>query len=145
MDIVELIKTAKIGSERKAAQIDSCAPFAAALYDVLIENGLDVSLVTACHRAVTVDRTWYHLVVEHDGTYYDSLGEFSTEMVRKRLKIHPKIEWDLTYRPEPREDCYDEDDFADLHDFFVDAFRAAAKRLNSAPAPALADTTKMRV
>lgn len=134
MDILELIKSAKIGRERKDAQIDTCAPFAAALYDVLAENGFDVNLFVAGYRGVSADNTWYHLVVEHDGTYYDSLGEFSTDIMRKRLKIHPRTQYELTFKPEPRPGCYEEEDFELLYDFLADEFRKAARKLKSASA-----------
>ncbi len=38
LDIKELIRSAKIGRERKDAQIETCSVFAAALHDVLAEN-----------------------------------------------------------------------------------------------------------
>lgn len=130
MDIVELIKTAKIGRERKDAQVDSCSAFAAALYDVLEENGFSPSLVNASHRGVTIERTWHHLVVEVDGAMYDSLGEFSTEIMRARSKIHPKVSYEIKYAPEIRDDCYDEDDFGGVYEFLVKEFRKTAKKLN---------------
>jgi hypothetical protein len=129
MDIVELIKTAKIGRERKDAQVDTCAAFGAALYDVLAENGFSPSLVTACYRGVSVDRTWYHQVVEVEGKMYDSLGEFSTDIVRARLKIHPKVDYQLAYTPERREGCYDDDDFQLVYEFLLKELRKAAKKL----------------
>lgn len=132
MDIPELIRTAKLGRERKDAQVETCAPFAAALHDVLIENGLDVTLSVACHKGATHHHTWYHLVVEHEGTYYDSLGEFSSEIIRKRLKIHPSVDFHLTFQSETRPGCYEEEDYDVLFDFFVEAFRkAAAKQPNA--------------
>lgn len=139
MDIIELIKTAKIGRERKDAQVDSCAAFAAALYDVLVENGFLPSLVTASYRGVTVERTWYHAVVEVDGKMYDSLGEFSTQIMRDRLKIHKSTSYELKYEPDRREGCYDEDDFQGVYDFLVKEFRKTAKKLKALDeeAPAL--------
>jgi hypothetical protein len=139
MDIVELIKTAKIGRERKDAQVDTCSVFAAALYDVLEENGFSPSMVNASHRGVTIEMTWHHLVVEVEGTMYDSLGEFSTDIMRTRSKIHPTVSYELKYSPEIRDDCF-EDDFADLYDFLVKEIRKAAKKLTKAQAaaPALA-------
>ncbi|MCS4088577.1 hypothetical protein [Rhizobium sp. BK176] len=130
MDIAELIKSAKIGRERKDAQIDSCSAFAAALYDVLEENGYSPSLVNASYRGATIERTWHHLVVEVDGTMYDSLGEFSTEIMRARSKIHPTVSYELKYSPEIRDDCYDEDDFGGVYEFLVKEFRKTAKKLN---------------
>ncbi|MCZ7861428.1 hypothetical protein O9X98_08460 [Agrobacterium salinitolerans] len=137
MNIIELIKTAKIGRERKEAQIETCAPFAAALYDVLFENGFDVNLFVAGYRGATVDSTWYHLVVEHDGVYYDSLGEFSTEIMRTRLKVRPSTQWELTFTPEPRPGCYEEEDYEMLYDFLLDEFRKAARKLKATPASTL--------
>jgi hypothetical protein len=131
MDIIELIKTAKIGRERKDAQVDSCAAFAAALYDVLAENGFSPSMVTACYRGATVETTWYHAVVEVEGKMYDSLGEFSTEIMRDRLKIRKSTPYELKYEPEPREDCYDELDYQGVYDFLVKEFRKTAKKLKA--------------
>nr|WP_250808173.1 hypothetical protein [Neorhizobium tomejilense] len=129
MDIVELIKTAKIGRERKEAQIDTCAPFAAALYDVLLENGFSPSLVTVGYRAGGLRNTWYHSVVKCDDVMYDSLGEFSTEIIRARLRIHPSVMYELTFTPDYREGCYDEEDYSVLYEFLVDELRKSAKRL----------------
>lgn len=131
MDIIELIKTAKIGRERREAQVDTCGPFAAALYDVLVENGFDVNLFVAGYRGASSDSAWYHLVVEHGGTYYDSLGEFSAAIIRKRLKIHPRSDYELTFKPESRPGCYEEDDFELLYDFLVGEFRKAARKLKA--------------
>lgn len=131
MDIVELIKKAKIGSERKDAQVDSCSAFAAALYDVLAENGFSPSMVTACYRGATIETTWYHAVVEVNGKMYDSLGEFSTEIVRNRLKVHKSSDFDLRYEPEPRADCYDEFDYQGVYDFLIEQFRKTAKKLKA--------------
>jgi hypothetical protein len=138
MDIVGLIKTAKIGRERKDAQVDSCSAFAAALYDVLEENGFSPSLVTACYRGATVETTWYHLVVEVEGKMYDSLGEFSTEIMRDRLKVHPKVRYELKYTLEIRDDCYDEDDFGGVYEFLVKEFRKTAKKLSGTQVSATA-------
>lgn len=137
VDIADLIGTAKIGSERRAAQSDSCAPFAAALYDVLAELGLEPKLAVACHRGHTVDGTWYHQVVELAGRYYDSLGEFSLDILRKRLKIHPKAEFDLTFQPEPRAGCFEEEDYEVLHGFLVKELRKAAAKQSRTKALAL--------
>jgi hypothetical protein len=131
MDIIELIKTAKIGRERKDAQVDSCAAFAAALYDVLAENGFAPSMVTACYRGVSVDSTWYHQVVKVDGKMYDSLGEFSTRIMRDRLKVRQSTAYELEYQPDRREGCYDEDDFQGVYDFLAKEFRKTAKKLKT--------------
>lgn len=131
MDIAELIKTAAIGSERRHAQNDTCAPFAAALHDVLVENGLTPKLVVAGHLSFSSRNTWYHQVVEQDGVFYDSLGEFSTEIIRKRLKIHPSVKFELEFKPDQRDGCYDEEDYAELYMFLVKAFRKAALKLHA--------------
>lgn len=46
MNIDAIIKAAKLGRERKDAQVDTCAVFAAALYDVLSAKGLQCQMVT---------------------------------------------------------------------------------------------------
>lgn len=57
MDIEALLKTAIIGRERKDAQIETCAPFAAALYDVLAENGFEVGLAVVGRIGSTHNQT----------------------------------------------------------------------------------------
>ena len=135
MDILELIKTTKIGSERKAAQTETCAPFAAALHDVLAENGVETNLMVASRKGYRSDRTWYHLVVEQGGRYYDSMGEFGSEILRKRLKIHPTVQFELEFMPESRDGCYEEADYDVLHEFLLRAFRRAAAKLNVVKTP----------
>ena len=133
MDIVELIKTAKIGRERRDAQVDTCAPFAAALYDVLMENGFEPSLVCVGYRGASVERSWYHSVVSVDGVMYDSLGEFSADIHRARIKVKDPANYVLTFEPDGRFGCYDEDDYDVLYEFLVTEFRKAAKRLTPVP------------
>lgn len=130
MDIVSLIKNAKLGGERKAAQVDSCAPFAAALFDVLKENGLDASLSVASHRAIVAQNSWYHGIVEYDGSFYDSLGEFSPDIMRKRLKIHPSVDYQIAIKADRREGFY-EDEEEEMYAFFLKALRKSAKALPS--------------
>lgn len=130
MDIVELIMSAKIGRERKDAQVDTCAPFAAALYDVLLENGFDAELVSVGYKGVTVEHSWYHAVVSVDGTMYDSLGEFSEDILKARMKIKPTVEYKLSFALDSRDGCYDEDDYQVLYDFLVDQLRKAARKLS---------------
>lgn len=139
MDILELIRTAKIGLERKAAQTETCAPFAAALYDALAENGVKATLAVACRKGYRSDRTWYHLVVAHGGRYYDSLGEFSSEILRKRLKIHPSVQFELEFKREPRDGCYEEADHDALHSFLLHAFRRAVNKMNALQVPLRVD------
>ncbi len=115
MNIDTIIKEAKLGSARKDAQVDTCAVFAAALYDVLSAQGI------ACQMVVVVKAglgAWAHSVVEVAGRYYDSMGEFSTDIYRARARIHPKVELDIRYSPDSRHDCY-ESDFDEMHTFYV--------------------------
>lgn len=130
MDIVELIMSAKIGRERKDAQVDTCAPFAAALYDVLLENGFDAELVSVGYKGATVEHSWYHAVVSVDGTMYDSLGEFSEDILKARMKIKPTVEYKLSFAPDIRDGCYDEDDYQVLYDFLVAQLRKSARKLS---------------
>lgn len=46
MDVDLIIKAAKLGRERKDAQVDTCTVFAAALYDVLSSQGVQCKMVT---------------------------------------------------------------------------------------------------
>jgi hypothetical protein len=112
-----------------------------ALYDVLAENGVSPTIISACQRGATVDTTWYHQVVEVDGKMYDSLGEFSTEIIRDRLKVHKSSNFELKYKSERREGCYEEEDFQGVYDFLLKEFRKTATKLVAleevAPAPSM--------
>lgn len=88
-------------------------------------------MIAACYRGATVDSTWYHQVVEVDGKMYDSLGDFSTEIIRDRLKVHKASKFELKYQPESRDGCYDEDDFQGVYDFLVKEIRKTANKLTA--------------
>lgn len=115
MDIDAIINAAKLGRARKDAQIGTCAVFAAALYDVLSTQGVPCRMVTAVKKG---GRAWAHAVVEVAGRYYDSMGEFSTVIYRKRAKIHPTVVLNIDYQPDCREDCYEEE-FDEMYAFYV--------------------------
>lgn len=115
MDISTIIQAAKLGRSRKDAQEDTCAVFAAALYDVLLAQGVSCRMVTAVPKGVGA---WAHAVVEVAGHYYDSMGEFSTSIYRTRAKIHPKVTLDISYQSDCRSECY-EPEFDELHAFYV--------------------------
>lgn len=115
MDIGAIIRGAKLGRERKDAQIDTCTVFAAALFDVLAQHGIECRMVTAVNKS---GRAWAHSVVEVDGTYYDSLGEFSDAIYHTRAKLHQTVSVNIEYREDFREDCY-ESEFDELYAFFV--------------------------
>lgn len=115
MDIEAIIKAAKLGRTRKDAQEDTCAVFAAALYDVLSTQGITCQMVAAVKKGIG---SWAHAVVEVGGRYYDSMGEFSTDIYRSRSRIHPKVTVDIAYQPDRREDCY-ESELDELHAFYV--------------------------
>jgi hypothetical protein len=133
LDISRLILEAKIGRERKAAQEDTCGSFAAALYDVLLENGVRASVKTASfHFGQSSQADWYHAVVEVDGRLFDSMGEFSNDAVRARLKIHPKVETRIAIKPDDRDSCYDEELHV-LHEFLVKELRKAIRRIEAVP------------
>ena len=115
VNINAIILAAKLGRARKDAQEDTCAVFAAALYDVLAEHGV------ACQMAVAETQglgAWAHSVVDVAGRYYDSMGEFSTDIYRVRARIHPKAGLAIQYRPDSRHDCY-EPEFDEMHSFYV--------------------------
>lgn len=132
LDVAALIKTAKLGRARKDAQVDTCTVFAAALHDVLLERDIAARLFTAS-PAQNCLGLWAHALVEVDGRYFDSLGEFSTEIHRARAKIHPKVECVLVYRPDHRDECF-EPEFDDLHAFYVEKLQQAASQLSMAMA-----------
>lgn len=125
MDIHALILAAKLGGTRKDAQVDTCAVFAAALFDVLEAEGLSCKMVTATpiHGA-----RWAHALVEVAGRYYDSKGEFSASIYRARAKIHPSVNFDIQYHPDHRSECY-EPEFDELHAFYVKMLKKALPRV----------------
>lgn len=128
MDLATIIQTAKLGRTRKDAQEDTCAVFAAALYDVLCAHGVSCRMVTARKEGFG---GWAHAVVEVDGRHYDSMGEFSVDIYRARARIHPKVTMDIVYKPYFREECY-EPEFDELHAFYV-------KKLGKAMAAAVCE------
>ncbi|WP_432263338.1 hypothetical protein [Cupriavidus sp. TMH.W2] len=121
MDINAIIQAAKLGRTRNDAQEDTCAVFAAALYDVLSAHGIPCQMVTAVKRE---GHAWAHLIVEIAGRYYDSMGEFSTSIYRARARIHPTVSLDIAYQPDVRSDCY-ESEFDELHAFYVNMLNKA--------------------
>jgi hypothetical protein len=121
VNINKIIQEAKLGAARKDAQVDACAPFAAALYDVLSEHGI------ACQMAVAIKDdpcAWTHSMVNVADRYYDSMGEFSTDIYRNRAKIHPKVELNISYLADSRHDCY-EPEFDDMYAFYVKVLNKA--------------------
>lgn len=124
MNIEELIKSAKIGRARKDAQVDTCAVFAAALYDLLSAD-MACKMVTVVNRGVL---PWAHSVVEVDGRYYDSLGEFSTPIYRVRAKIHPSVTLSLRYQADSREECY-EPEFVEMYAFYLKELTKSYRRM----------------
>jgi hypothetical protein len=50
MDISVAIKAAKLGRYRKESQVDTCTVFAAALYDLLREQGIPCQMATAVNK-----------------------------------------------------------------------------------------------
>lgn len=130
MNIDAIIKAAKLGRERKDAQVDTCAVFAAALYDVLSGQGIQCRMVTVVPDGLS---KWAHAVVEVAGRYYDSMGEFSADIYRDRARIHPSVQFSLTYQTDSRCDCY-EPEFDELHAFFMKALNKSL----CGPAAALA-------
>lgn len=127
MDIESLIKTAKLGRERKDAQTGTCVVFAAALFDVLAAQGIQCQMVTIVPINLN---PWAHAVVEVDGRYFDSMGEFSVDIYRTRAKIHPGISVEFKYVPDVRPDCY-EPEFDELHAFFLKELNKALCRLSA--------------
>lgn len=115
IDINAVIQVAKLGRSRRDAQADTCAVFAAALYDVLSGNGIPCRVFSVVKSG---GNSWAHAVVKIGGRYYDSLGEFSTSIYRNRAKIHPTVSTNITYKPYLRRDCY-EPEFDKLHAFYV--------------------------
>lgn len=116
-DLSEVIKAAKLGAERKDAQVDACSVFAAALYDVLKARHIPCRMFTAA--PIGFGRSgWYHSVVKVGSTYYDSMGVFSEAIYRARARIHPKVTFLIGYRKDSRADCY-ESEFEKMHEFFV--------------------------
>jgi hypothetical protein len=122
-NLAAAIAAAKIGRTRKDAQEDTCAVFAAALYDVLKARGIACRMYVAAPEARSM-MMWYHSVVRAGGDYYDSMGVFSAEIYRARAKIHPIVKMPINFRPDRRADCF-EDEFTDLHRFYSEALGKA--------------------
>jgi hypothetical protein len=61
-DLSSAIMAAKLGRARKDAQEDTCAVFAAALYDVLQERGVPCEMATA-FPVGDIFNKWYHAVL----------------------------------------------------------------------------------
>jgi len=130
MTLSEIIMAAKIGRYRKDAQIDTCDVFAAALYDALKARDIPCSVYTvAFTRAFSRMPEWYHGVVKVAGKYYDSLGEFSCDIIRTRNRIHPKVTFDLSFTKDIRDGFFN-DEYADLHEHYL---KFLAKAMNAAP------------
>ncbi len=130
MDIDAIIKAAKLGRERKDAQVDTCAVFAAALYDVLLAQGLQCQMVTVVPNGLS---KWAHAVVGVAGRYYDSMGEFSADIYRARARIHSTVKFEFDYRADSRCECY-ESEFDALHAFFMKALDKAMRGMGEKPA-----------
>lgn len=124
MDIEAVITTAKLGRTRKEAQVDTCTVFAAALYD-LLSGQMQCRMVTAVNQGVL---RWAHAVVEVDGRYYDSMGEFSVPIYRARAKIHPTVNLNITFLADSRDECY-EPEFNELYAFYLHTLSKAARSL----------------
>lgn len=122
-----LIKEAKLGRARKEAQEDTCAEFAAALYDTLKELEIKCSLYVVTISGY-IGYPAYHTVVKVQGTYYDSLGVFSEKELRIRLKTHPSVTLTLEYRREPRAGVF-EDDMIEMYRFYRKQLTKAAATL----------------
>jgi len=122
MGINEIIQSATLGASRKDAQVDCCAVFAAALYDVLSEHGFACQMVSATERW----EGWAHALVKVDGRFYDSLGEFSTAIYQARRKIHKSVTLKIEYRKDVRSNCY-EPEFDEMHRFYVKALEKAIR------------------
>ncbi len=129
MDISAVIQNAKLGRGRKEAQVDTCSVFAAALYDVLTAQGLRCKMVTATKKE---GNAWAHSVVEVEGRYYDSMGEFSTDIYRARAKIHPSVVLNIKYLDDIRNGCY-EQEFDEYHAFYVKMLEKALRVETSDP------------
>jgi hypothetical protein len=121
--IVDIILAAKLGRTRKDAQVDTCAVFAAALYDVLSSQNIPCKLFSAENNGLG---KWAHAAVKVGNRYYDSMGEFSASIYRARAKVHPKVTLDITYKPDRRTNCY-EPEFDELHAFYVKMLNNAIK------------------
>jgi hypothetical protein len=121
-DIEGIIKAAKLGRSRREAQEDTCTVFAAALHDVLAFQGIDCQMATAEKQDL---HGWAHSVVQVGQRYYDSMGEFSTDIYRARSKIHPKVTLDIRFKRDARADCY-ESEFEEMYDFYLKMLSKAA-------------------
>jgi len=127
MAISQLIQDAKLGSSRKDAQIDTCSVFAAALFDVLTAVGIPCQM--ACAEIKTGLHNFAHSVVKVNDTYYDSMGEFSVSIYRKRAKIHPSVSVVIEFKGDIRSDCF-ESEFNDMHAFYFKVLKKSVDKPN---------------
>lgn len=125
MNIEQIIVSAKLGSARKDAQVDTCTAFAAALYDLLTSQGQCCQLVTAVKHGIN---GWAHAIVQADGRYYDSMGEFSVEIYRKRARVHPTVQLHIEFVPDSREGCYEEE-FEGIYEFYQQMLSKTATKM----------------
>lgn len=123
--------SAKLGSERRAAQQDTCGTFAVALLDVLVEAGHKAEIRCAAYKHAGLSKVfWYHAVVSVSGKLYDSMGEFDLAIVRQRTKTHPSVRTELLIRPDDRASCW-EDEFSVLHAFYVRQLRKTLSNISN--------------
>ncbi|KPC02325.1 Uncharacterized protein AC501_3611 [Pseudomonas amygdali pv. lachrymans] len=64
-------------------------------------------------------------MIEVDGRFFDSLGEFSVSIYRDRARIHPSVSLDISYVPDTRDDCYEEE-FIEMYNFYLKMLTKAA-------------------
>lgn len=146
--VATVIRKAKLGSERRAAQVDTCSVFASALISVLDAYGVKAEAHTATFLFVPGTRpSWHHSVVKVGTLFFDSLGEFDQSIVRKRNRIHPKVQSRLDIRKDAVDEI--EEEYRELHAFLVKVLGKAAVVVSSgmpySPRPTRNAATQLRI
>ena len=126
--IEAMILQAKLGRARRDAQVDCCSAFAAALFDVLQARGIDCRM--ACVTLGSdVGTPAAHALVAVGDRYYDSMGQFTHEIWRRRARIHPLVKTTAVFSADQRDDSF-EPDLAELHTWYL---RVLTKAMQATP------------
>lgn len=105
--VLSVILSANLGPLRKFAQDGNCSEFAAALYDVLTENGIKAECWVA--KGDSNFSGWAHCVVRVGYNFYDSTGLVSADAFSMRAK---RPVGKIFFKEDGR---YVSDEFAELH------------------------------
>lgn len=117
-DLHNIIISAKLGRERKGAQVETCAVFSSALHHVLAAHGME----SQCYSTTPADHLadWSHGLVMFDGSYFDSMGRFSDQILASRMRPKTKYVQRLKYEADLPDFNETDSDYGELFTFFVE-------------------------